>query len=156
MLDHRYDQRPGAVLLLDVHRKAQSDGAGIDAMRLAVDFLERVGHHGKTLRRLHDGVPDEMRERDLLSTSRELAVQRFATRVERGRRDVTEGGCRRDGERLGHVDDEPSGGARYRGRALGVEGAGWLRGSGSGPSPLPYLPAFLAVRRAYFGGLQPP
>src|SRR5256714_3337492 len=149
MLDHRYDQRPGAVLLLDVHRKAQSDGAGIDAMRLAVDFLERVCHHRKTLRRLHDGVPDEVCERDLLSTRRELAVQRFATRVERGRRDVPEGGCRRDGERLGHVGDEPSGGAPNPPRPFFGEREGggspppygWFRWSGSRLLPLSFPPS---------------
>ena len=103
VLDHRHDERPAAVLLLDVHGETEADRAGVNAMRLAIDFLERVRHHREALRRLDDGVTDQVCERDLLASRGQLGVERLAAGVERGGGDVTERGRGRDRERLGHV-----------------------------------------------------
>ena len=80
-------------------------------MGLAVDFLERMRHDGEPLRRLHDRVADQVCERHFLTAGRELGIERFAPRVECGRRDVAKGRRRGDRQRLGHVGDEPGGGA---------------------------------------------
>jgi len=105
VLDDGHDQRPAAVLLLDVHREPEANGARIDAVGFAVDVLEVVRHDREALGSLDDSVPDQVRERHLLTTRGELGVERFAPRVEGGCLDVAEGGRRGDGQRLGHVRD---------------------------------------------------
>ena len=65
VFDHRDDECPATVFLLDIDGQAQPDRSGVDAMWLSVDFLEDVRHHREALRGQHDGVADQMRERDL-------------------------------------------------------------------------------------------
>ena len=96
VLDDRHDQRAAAVLLLDVHCEAESNRARIDAVRLAVDVLERVRHHREALGGLDDRVPDEVGEGDLLARRGQLGVERLAAGVENGGRDVAERGRRGD------------------------------------------------------------
>ena len=103
MLDHRYDQRPAAVLASFDHCEAESNRARIDAVRLAVDVLERVRHHREALGGLDDRVPDEVGEGDLLARRGQLGVERLAAGVENGGRDVAERGRRGDRQRLRHV-----------------------------------------------------
>src|SRR5207247_6538706 len=103
-------QRPAAVLLFDVHREPEANAAGVHAVRLAVDFLEVVRHHGEALGGLDDPVPDQVGERNLLTACGQLGVEGLAAGVERGRRDVAERGRGGDRERLGHVLNQPSGG----------------------------------------------
>ena len=108
VLDHRHDERAAAVLLLHVHREAEAHPAGIEAMRLAAGFLERVRHHGEGARRLHDGVADEVGIGDLLAARREPRVQLPAPRVQRVDHDLAEGRGRRDGQRVRHVLNQAS------------------------------------------------
>ena len=103
VLDHRHDQRPAAVLLLDVHREPKAHPAGIHAVRFAVDFLEVVRHHREALGGLDDPVPDQVGEGDLPATGRKLGIERLTTRVEDSGRDVAERSGGRDGQRLRHV-----------------------------------------------------
>ena len=101
--DHGHDQRPAAVLLLYIDGEAKADGAGINAMRLAVDLLECVRHHRELLGGLDDRVADQVGERDLLAARGELGVEGLPTGIQRRGRDVAEGRRGRNGERLGHV-----------------------------------------------------
>ena len=103
VLDHRHDQCPGAVLLLDVHREPQADRGRIHAVRLAVDFLEVVRHHREALGGLDDPVPNQVGEGNLLAARRELGVERLAARVEGGGGDVAERSRGRHRQRSGHV-----------------------------------------------------
>ena len=129
VLDHRHDEGPAAVLLFHVDGEAQADRARVNAVRLAIDFLEGVRHHREALGGLHNAVTDQVRERDLLPACGELRVDGLASGVERGSRDVAERGRGRDGQRVRHVGDEPGGGAGYRCRTRGRGDGG--RGKGT-------------------------
>ncbi len=63
--DHGHHQRPGAVLLLDVHRQAEVHLSVVDPVGLAVDLGEVVGHHRHVARGAGDRVGDQVREGDL-------------------------------------------------------------------------------------------
>ena len=128
VLDDRDDERAAPVLLLDVHREAQANGAGVHAVRLAVDLLKGMRHDPEVFGGLDDRVPDQVSERDLLPARGQLGVERLAAGVKRGRRDVAEGRSRGDREGLGHVRHEPGGGACNRGREPGVRSRDRLRG----------------------------
>ena len=108
VLDHRHDEGPAAVLLFHVDGEAQADRARVNAVRLAIDFLEGVRHHREALGGLHNAVTDQVRERDLLPACGELRIEGLPSGVERGSRDVTERGRGRDGEGLGHVRHQAS------------------------------------------------
>ncbi len=116
VLDDGHHQGAAAVFLFDVHGQAQANCTGIHPMRLAVDLLERVGHDGEALGRLDDRVSDQVGERNLLTARGQLGIQRLPAVVQRVGRDVAEGGGGWDRERLGHVGDEPGGGAGYGNR----------------------------------------
>jgi hypothetical protein len=61
-LDHRHDERPRPVVALDVDREAQVYLLGDDAVRLAVDLLERMCHRRVRLERAHDRPSDQVSE----------------------------------------------------------------------------------------------
>src|SRR5207247_7627779 len=58
VLDHRDDERAAAVLLLDVHGETEMHRLRVEAVRLALDVLEGVGHYREAARRLYEGVAD--------------------------------------------------------------------------------------------------
>ena len=106
--DHRHHQRAPAVLLLDVDGDAEVDGAVVDAVRLAVDLGEVVGHHRHLLGRgARDRVGDQVREGDLVAGGLEL----LAARVEHRDGERAERGGGRDRPRLVHVAGEHRRGA---------------------------------------------
>ena len=106
--DDRDHQRAAAVLALDVDGDAEVDGAVVDAVRLAVDLVEVVGHDRHLLGRgAGDRVGDQVGERDLVAGVLEL----LAAGVERRDGDRAERGGGRDRPRLVHVAGEHRRGA---------------------------------------------
>ena len=66
--DHRHDQRPRAVLLLNVDRDSEVDGAVVGAHRFAVLLKEVVCHHRHLVGRCaRDRPGDQVREGDLVA-----------------------------------------------------------------------------------------
>ena len=117
--DDRDHQRAAAVLALDVDRDAEVDGAVVDAVGLAVDVGEVVGHHRHLLGRgARDRVGDQVGEGDLVAGVLEL----LAPPVERGDGEGAERGGGRDRPRLVHVAGE------HRRRALDERGVLLRRG----------------------------
>ena len=115
-------------LRLDVDRDAEVDRAVVDAVRLAVDLGEVVGHDRHLLGgRARDRVGDQVREGDLVAGVLEL----LAPRVERRDGDRAERGRGRDRPRLVHVARE------HRRRALDQRGV--LRGGGAAGA-FPFVP----------------
>ena len=79
--DHGHHQRPRSVLLLDVDRETEVDGAVVDAIRDPVGVQEVVRHHRHLVRRrTRDRVRDQVRERDPLARLLELAAARLERR----------------------------------------------------------------------------
>ena len=129
-----------AVLLLDVDRDAEVDGAVVDAVRLAVDLGEVMGHHRHLLGGgAGDRVGDQVGEGDLVAGGLEL----LAARVERGDGERAERGGGRDRPRLVHVARE------HRRRALDQRGV-LLRGRRRAAAALPLLPQDVGL------GMRPP
>ena len=146
--DHGYHQRSRAVPLLHVDGQAEVDLAVVDAMRLAVDLGEVVGHHGHLSGGTHDRVGDQVGERDPLARLFEFAPARVEDRHGQG----AEAGRGGDRARLLHVARERCcatshrlrsrlGGGRGRtvgvrlGRAAGAVGGGGLEHVGLGDAP---------------------
>src|SRR6267143_577942 len=115
---------PGLVNVMVAPAKSSGRSLLVETVRLALDLLERVGHDGQLLRRLHDREADQVRERDLLPSGAQLGVQLLAARVERLDYDVAERGGRRDGQGVRHVLDEAGCGARDGGEAGSRETGG--------------------------------
>ena len=117
--DDRHHQRAPAVLALDVDRDAEVDGAVVDAVRLAVDLGEVVGHHRHLLGRgARDRVGDQVGEGDLVAGVLEL----LAAGVERRDGERAERGGGRDRPRLVHVAGEHRRGALDERGVLGGGG----------------------------------
>ena len=116
--DHRHHERARAVLALDVDREAEVHAAVVDAVRLAVDRVEVVRHHGQVGRRPHDRIGDQVRERDPPAGGLEL----LATGVERRHGERPERGRGRDRAALVHVAGEYRGAAAQLLRRAGAVG----------------------------------
>ena len=132
--DDRDHQRAAAVLLLDVDGDAEVHPVVVDAVRLAVDVGEVVGHHRRVvLRGEGDGVGDQVRERDPLAGVLEL----LAAAVHRRDGDRAERGRGRDRPALVHVAGEhPRAAAERLGRAAGRAAATGRLGGRRAPPPL--------------------
>ena len=125
--DDRDHQRARAVLLLDVDGDAEVDLPVVDAVRLAVDVGEVVGHHRHVaVGAERDRVGDQMGEGDALAGVLELAPaavhRRHGQRAERGRG--------RDRPALVHVAGEHPGAAAQRLGLAAGRGRGGRRGRG--------------------------
>ena len=132
VLDGGDDEGTVAVLAGQVDRETEVDRCRSDCVRLAVDLGEVAVHVRERLDGLHDGVAEQVRERDLAAAGASEMVVDHETVVDHELgRDRTDAGRGRNLQRGGHVlRHRCSSAAQNLARLLAELGCGGLCGSG--------------------------
>src|SRR5206468_2033785 len=109
VLDARYDEGAGAVILLDVDGQAEVDVVRFGDGGLALGLDERPVHHREVRHRLDQCVADQVGERHLAATTAtQVVVDHDAVVDEQLRRYRPHARRGRDGETRLHVGDDAS------------------------------------------------